>query len=89
MITDKPEEAMTFGELLALIGEQQRRLTVLESAFTSLTLSLDASAVQQLAQNLTLEAQNQQHDASLQQQFFRLAEKLRQRTVPLSAEAQP
>ncbi|RAU34858.1 hypothetical protein DBY66_002950 [Pantoea sp. RIT413] len=89
MITDKPEEAMTFGELLALIAEQQRRLTVLETAFTSLTLSLDAPAVQLLAQNLTQEAQNQQHDASLQQQFFRLAKTLRQRTDPLSAEAQP
>ena len=28
MTTDKPEEAMTFGELLALIGDQKRRLTV-------------------------------------------------------------
>ncbi len=36
MTTDKPEEAMTFGELLALIGDQQRRLTVLENAFSSL-----------------------------------------------------
>lgn len=89
MITDKPEEAMTFGELLALIAEQQRRLTVLETAFTSLTLSLDAPAVQLLAHNLTQEAQNQQHDASLQQQFFRLAKTLQQRTDPLSAEAQP
>ena len=37
MTTEKPEEAMTFGELLALIGEQQRRLTVLENAFSYLT----------------------------------------------------
>ena len=34
---DHPEQAMTFGELLEVIGEQQRRLTVLENAFSWLT----------------------------------------------------
>ncbi len=34
MVPDKgkPEEAMTFGELLALIADQKRRLSVLEVA---------------------------------------------------------
>ena len=43
MMTENPEEAMTFGELLALIAEQQRRLTVLESAFSCLLYTSDAA----------------------------------------------
>ncbi|ERK07019.1 hypothetical protein L579_2435 [Pantoea sp. AS-PWVM4] len=76
MTHDKPEEAMTFGELLALISEQQRRLTVLESAFANLTFCLDDRASQLLVHNLTLEAQNQNHDEQLQHQFARLAEEI-------------
>ncbi len=73
MMTENPEEAMTFGELLALIADQQRRLTVLESAFSSLTLCLDERAAHLLVHHLTLEAQNQNHDEPLQQHFARLA----------------
>ncbi|MFV9667509.1 hypothetical protein [Pantoea sp. ARC607] len=79
MTTDKPEEAMTFGELLALIGDQQRRLTVLENAFSSLMFCLDDRASQLLAHNLSLEAQNQNHDEQLQQHFARLAESVQRR----------
>ncbi|ADO09060.1 MULTISPECIES: hypothetical protein [Pantoea] len=79
MTTDKPEEAMTFGELLALIGDQQRRLTVLENAFSSLIFCLDDRASQLLVHNLSLEAQNQNHDEQLQQHFARLAETLQKR----------
>lgn len=77
MTHDKPEEAMTFGELLALIGEQQRRLTVLENAFANLTFCLDDRASQLLVHNLLLEAQNQNHDEQLQQQFALLAEEIK------------
>ncbi|QGY28748.1 hypothetical protein [Pantoea cypripedii] len=77
MTHDKPEEAMTFGELLALIGEQQRRLTVLENAFANLTFCLDDRASQLLVHNLLLEAQNQNHDTQLQQQFVHLAEEIK------------
>lgn len=76
MMTDNPEEAMTFGELLALIAEQQRRLTVLESAFSSLTFCLDERGAQLMVHHLTLEAQNQNHDEHLQQHFARLAQVL-------------
>ncbi|WP_130834688.1 hypothetical protein [[Erwinia] mediterraneensis] len=73
MTTEKPEEAMTFGELLALISEQQRRLVALEHAFTGVTAALDSDAHQALLQQLQRAAQNQDHDALLRQQFSRLA----------------
>lgn len=79
MTTEKPEEAMTFGELLAFIAEQQRRLTVLENAFATMTFCLDDRANQLLVHNLTLEAQNQNHDEQLQQHFTRLAEEIQKR----------
>jgi len=88
MTTEKPEEAMTFGELLALIAEQQRRLTVLENAFASLTFCLDDRASQLLVHNLSLEAQNQNHDAQLQQHFTQLAEEIQRRNGQLPPEAQ-
>lgn len=37
----KSEDAMTFGELLALIADQKRRLNVLEVAFSYLAFSTD------------------------------------------------
>lgn len=40
----KTEEAMTFGELLALIADQKRRLSVLEVAFSYLAFGLDDKA---------------------------------------------
>ena len=88
MTTEKPEEAMTFGELLAFIAEQQRRLTVLENAFASLTFCLDDRASQLLVHNLSLEAQNQNHDTQLQQHFTRLAEEIQKRAGPLPLEPQ-
>ncbi|ORM74889.1 hypothetical protein HA48_01465 [Pantoea wallisii] len=88
MTNEKPEEAMTFGELLAFIAEQQRRLTVLENAFASLTFCLDDRASQLLVHNLLLEAQNQNYDAQLQQHFARLAEEIQKRNGQLPAEPQ-
>jgi len=42
----KSEETMTFGELLALIGDQKRRLNVLEVAFSYLAFGLNDKANQ-------------------------------------------
>ena len=50
-----------------VIGDQKRRLTVLENAFSSLIFCLDDRASQLLVHNLSLEAQNQNHDEQLQQ----------------------
>ncbi|WP_410015762.1 hypothetical protein [Sodalis sp. C49] len=83
MIANKPEEAMTFGELLALIGEQQRRLNVLEIAFSYLSFSLDEKANQLLIHNLMLESQNQNRDAIMQKYFAQLAEELAKRIGPV------
>ncbi|SFM91541.1 hypothetical protein SAMN05216516_101290 [Izhakiella capsodis] len=57
MTTGNPEGNMTFGELLALIGSQQRRLTVLENAFAFLSFCLDEKANQLLIHSLRLESQ--------------------------------
>lgn len=80
MAADNPDEAMTFGELLVMIGEQQRRLTVLENAFSTLSFCLDDKANQLLIHSLKLEGQNQNHDEKLQQHFIRLAGELEKRT---------
>ncbi|WP_455813210.1 hypothetical protein [Pseudomonas graminis] len=80
MAADNPDEAMTFGELLAMIGEQQRRLTVLENAFSTLSFCLDDRANQLLIHSLKLEGQNQNYDEQLQQHFIRLAGELEKRT---------
>ncbi|XBS71195.1 hypothetical protein ABK905_09665 [Acerihabitans sp. KWT182] len=82
MNVNKPEEAMTFGELLDLISEQQRRLNVLEIAFSYLSFSLDEKANQLLINNLMLEAQNQNRDAVMQKYFSQLAEELARRVRP-------
>lgn len=87
MAADNPEEAMTFGELLAMIGEQQRRLTVLENAFSTLSFCLDDKANQLLIHSLNLEGQNQNYDEQLQKHFIRLAGELEKRTGGLSASA--
>jgi hypothetical protein len=76
MNVENPQEAMTFGELLALIGDQQRRLTVLESAFSTLSSCLDPNSADLLIQNLRLEAQNLDRDENMQVHFTRLAEQL-------------
>lgn len=80
MAADNPEEAMTFGELLAMIGEQQRRLTVLENAFSTLSFCLDDKANQLLIHSLKLEGQNQNRDEQLQKHFIRLAGELEKRS---------
>ncbi|MGL9734670.1 MAG: hypothetical protein ACR5LD_12090 [Symbiopectobacterium sp.] len=62
MTVEKSEQAMTFGELLALIenGDQQHKIDSLELAFFSLTFSLNERTVQQLLlHNLKLESHNE------------------------------
>lgn len=82
MTTEKAEEVMTFGELLALISDQQRRITVMETAFSSLAWCLDERASQLLIHQLTLESTSQKHDAALQQQFALLVTELEKRHHP-------
>lgn len=84
MAQDNNEEAMTFGELLDVIREQQRRLTVLENAFSMLPFCLDDRANQLLIQNLRLEGQNQNRDAQLQKHFSLLADEMVKRLTPVS-----
>ncbi len=87
MSADKPEEAMTFGELLALIRDQQRRLTVLENAFSSLSFCLDKKSNQLLIHSLRLEAQNKNYEEALQLHFSRLASELEKRSGMMSVNA--
>ncbi|WP_413734249.1 hypothetical protein ACL2XP_17660 [Sodalis sp. RH21] len=89
MMTTKPEEAMTFGELLELISQQQRRLNVLEIAFSYLSFSLDEKANQLLIHNLLLEAQNQNRDAIMQKYFSQLANEMANRINPIVPPAVP
>ena len=62
----KSEDAMTFGELLALIADQKRRLNVLEVAFSYLAFSPDDKANQLLIHSLKLESHSQNRDAETQ-----------------------
>lgn len=84
MTPETPEEAMTFGELLGLIADQQRRLSVLEIAFSSLSFCLDEKAVLLLTQRLRLEAQNHDHDENMRQHFSRLAEEVEKHRAPIN-----
>ncbi|CAI1565767.1 hypothetical protein AB6825_00345 [Serratia proteamaculans] len=86
----KTEEAMTFGELLALIADQKRRLSVLEVAFSYLAFGLDDKANQLLIHSLKLESQNQSRDAETQQHFAHLAAELGKRLkgIPLPPETE-
>ncbi|KAA9001401.1 hypothetical protein FJU30_08065 [Affinibrenneria salicis] len=86
MTAEKPEEAMTFGELLAFISEQQRRITVLESAFSSLAFALDEKTSQLVIHNLKLEAQNQTRDPQEKKHFEHLAAVL-EKNAGLSVES--
>mgnify|MGYP004722282801 CR=1 FL=1 len=79
MSADNPEQAMTFGELLTMIGDQQRRLNVLENAFSLLSFCLDERANQLLIHSLRLEGQNQYRDEQTQQHFLQLAGELEKR----------
>ncbi|TQI80206.1 hypothetical protein FHU10_4934 [Serratia fonticola] len=76
---EKPEETMTFGELLALIADQKRRLNVVEVAFSYLAFGLDDKANQLLIHSLKLEAQNQNRDPETQKHFAHLAAELESR----------
>ncbi|EFE94104.1 hypothetical protein [Serratia odorifera] len=79
---EKPEEAMTFGELLALIADQKRRLSVLEVAFSYLAFGLDSKANQLLIHSLKLESQNQNRDSETQKHFAHLAAELEKHVQP-------
>ena len=87
MANNNPEAAMTFGELLELIHEQQNRLTVLESAFSLLPFCMDSKASQLMIHSLRLEGQNQNHDEQLQQRFLHLADEIEKRLTPPSIQA--
>lgn len=78
-MTEKPEETMTFGELLTLIADQQQRLNVLESAFLSLTASVDEKTGQSLIEYLRLEASKAARDENRQLHFARLADEVEKR----------
>ncbi len=69
----KPEEAMTFGELLTLIHQQQQRLQVLEISFSRLIASLSPELQQQMSTFLAVQATASDNDPGLQQQFAALA----------------
>nr|WP_113868043.1 hypothetical protein [Brenneria salicis]NMN91231.1 hypothetical protein [Brenneria salicis ATCC 15712 = DSM 30166]RBP60440.1 hypothetical protein DES54_13132 [Brenneria salicis ATCC 15712 = DSM 30166]RLM30068.1 hypothetical protein BHG07_12755 [Brenneria salicis ATCC 15712 = DSM 30166] len=73
MTVEKPEEAMTFGELLELIAEQQRKIDVLEIAFSSLVLCLDEKSNQLMIHNLKLESQNENRDPAMKKHLARFA----------------
>ncbi|KGA23723.1 MULTISPECIES: hypothetical protein [Pectobacterium] len=73
MTVEKPEEAMTFGELLELIGEQQRKIDALELAFSSLAFCLDEKANKLMVHNLALESQNENRDPAMKKYLARLA----------------
>lgn len=79
---EKPEETMTFGELLALIADQKRRLNVVEVAFSYLAFGLDDKANQLLIHSLKLEAQNQNRDPETQKHFAHLAAELESHIQP-------
>lgn len=88
MNSDRPEQAMTFGELLELIHDQQRRLDVLETAFSRLAFSLEHKGCHLLIHNLKLEAQNQNHDPQTQGYFARLAQLFERYDTPPGVGAQ-
>ncbi|MCV9877730.1 hypothetical protein B4923_04640 [Brenneria roseae subsp. americana] len=73
MTVEKPEEAMTFGELLELIAEQQRKIDVLELAFSSLVFCLDEKSNQLMIHNLKLESQNENRDPVMKKHLARFA----------------
>lgn len=88
MSVENPEEVMTFGELLALIGEQQRRLTVLESAFSTLSTCLDNTSADLLIRHLRADAQQESRDENIRVHFTRLAEELEKRRGIINSEAE-
>lgn len=85
MTVEKPEEAMTFGELLELIAEQQRKIDVLELAFSSLVFCLDEKSNQLMIHNLKLESQNENRDPQMKKHLARFAAAL-ERNAGLNTE---
>ncbi|RLM27100.1 hypothetical protein BIY29_04165 [Brenneria alni] len=73
MAVEKPEEAMTFGELLELIGAQQRKIDALELAFSSLVFCLDEKANQLMIHKLKLESQNENRDPLMKKHLAHFA----------------
>lgn len=80
---------MTFGELLQLISEQRRRLSVMKIAFPYLSFRLDEKAKQLLIHSLMRESQNQNRDALMQKHFEQLAEKMTRRVTPVTPPLTP
>ncbi|MFC3395262.1 hypothetical protein [Brenneria rubrifaciens] len=76
MTVEKPEEAMTFGELLELIAEQQRKIDVLELAFSSLVFCLDEKEIQLMIHKLELESQNETRDPLMKKSLARFVDTL-------------
>ena len=87
MNNDNPEHAMTFGELLELIHDQQRRINVLETAFSYLAFGLEGKSCQLLIHSLKLEANNQTYDTKSQEYFAKLAEQFEVRNSGVSETA--
>lgn len=73
MTVEKPEDAMTFGELLALISDQQHRIDTLELAFSALAFALDERAAKLMLHNLKLESQNENRDDKTKKHLAHLA----------------
>ncbi|ARU93618.1 hypothetical protein [Tatumella citrea] len=82
MNNSKPEEAMTFGELLTLIHQQQQRLQVLESSFSQLITLLSPGLQQQLVSYLSVQAGVLENEPDLQKQYADLASDIQNRTLP-------
>ena len=76
----KPEEAMTFGELLTLIHQQQQRLQVLEGSLSQLMTLLSPTLHQQMIHYLTDQAEALENPPELRQQFTELASDIQSRT---------
>ena len=72
----KSEDAMTFGELLALIADQKRRLNVLKWLSLIWPSARMTKANQLLIHSLKLESHSQNRDAETQKHFAHLAEEL-------------
>ncbi|RRO08088.1 hypothetical protein [Pectobacterium aquaticum] len=82
MRVEKPEETMTFGKLLELIGEQQRKIDTLEFAFSFLAFCLDEKANRLMIHNLTLASQNENRDPAMKKYLARLAAALEKNSGP-------
>lgn len=82
MNQSKPEEAMTFGELLTLIHQQQQRLQVLEGSLSQLMTLLSPTLQQQMIHYLNDQAEALENPPELRQQYTELASDIQSRTLP-------